>query len=249
MQVPENADALWHRRYSDAQAQIAGADAAALGGVTGALHRLCRGLTANLTVMGAAVNLMSADGSDGVAAASDDRCKVIDELEFTAGEGPCHDAFAAGRPVLTPDLRSAAGQRWPAYTPAALSAGVAAVFAFPLNIGAAGFGVLDVYAEQPGSLSSEQTAMALTFAQIATEILIDGDLTTAGGELDRGLSHALDYRAEIHQAQGMAMVDLKMGPGEALIWMRAHAFAHDKTLIDLARKIVAGFDLSKADHD
>ena len=249
MEMHENADALWRRRYSEAQAQIAGADAAELSGVTGALHRLCRGLTANLAVMGAAINLMSAGGSDGVAAASDDRSKDVDELQFTAGEGPGLDAFAARRPVLTPDLRSAAGQRWPAYTPAALSAGVGAVFAFPLNVGAAGFGVLDVYAERPGSLSSEQIAMALTFAQIATEILVDGDLTTAGGELDRGLSHALDYRAEIHQAQGMAMVDLKMGPGGALIWMRAHAFVHDKTLIDLARKIIAGFDLSEADHD
>ena len=249
MQVPENADAQWRRRYTEAQSKIAGADASGLDGVTGALHRLCRALTANLTVMGAAVNLMSADGSDGVAAASDNRSKGIDELQFTAGEGPGQDAFAARRPVLTPDLRSAAGQRWPAYTPAALSAGVAAVFAFPLNIGAAGFGVLGVYAEQPVSLSSEQMAMALTYAQIATEILIDGDLTTAGGELDAGLSHALDYRAEIHQAQGMAMVDLKMGPGEALIWMRAHSFAHDNTLIELARKIIAGFDLSEADED
>ena len=47
----------------------------------------------------------------------------------------------------------------------------------------------------------------------------------------------------------MAMVDLEIGPGEALIWMRAHAFAHDKTLIELARKIIAGFDLSEADDD
>ena len=87
-----------------------------------------------------------------------------------------------------------------------------AVFAFPLHVGAASFGVLDVYAEQPGSLSVEQEAMALTFAQIATEILLDGDLTTPDGQLDPGLSTALDGRAEIHQAQGMVVVDLGIRP-------------------------------------
>jgi hypothetical protein len=209
-------------------------------GVVAALQRLCRGLTGGLVVLGAAVHLMSSDGSGGVAAASDDHCKGIDELQFTTGEGPCHDAFAGRRPVLTPDLRTGYGRRWPGYSSAALDAGVGAVFAFPLHVGGVALGVLDVYGESPGSLSQEQLALALAFAQIATEILLDGELADADGALDPALATALDYRAEIHQAQGMATVSLGVSLEDALVRMRADAFAQGRPLVDLAREMIAG---------
>ena len=243
MTTPYDGDPGWHSRYSDARTRILQEDHGGHEGVAGLLHGLCLNLTSTLGVMGAAVNLMSAAGSDGVAAASEDRFRDVDELQFTTGEGPCHQAFASRRPVLTPDLRAAAVRQWPGYASAVLAAGVGAVFAFPIHLGGIGFGVLDIYAEKPGSMRPEQVTMALTYAQIATEIMLDGDLTTASGELEPGLSTALDYRAEIHQAQGMAMVDLDVGPAEALARMRAHAFAHDHPLIDLARDIIGGFKL------
>ena len=243
MTTPYPGDPGRHSRYSEARARIVAEDDGGHEGVAGLLHGLCRNLTSTLGVLGAAVNLMSAAGSDGVAAASDDRCRDVDELQFTTGEGPCHEAFAARRPVLTPDLRAAAVRGWPGYAPAALSSGVGAVFAFPLHIGGVGFGVLDVYADRPGSLRTEQVTTALTYAQIATEIMLDGDLTTADGDLEPGLSTALDYRAEIHQAQGMVVVDRDVGAAEALARLRAHAFAHDQPLIDLARNIIGGYKL------
>ncbi len=212
-------------------------------GVAYLLYQLCRALTTDLAVMGVAVNLMSSAGSDGVMAASDDRSRDVDELQFATGEGPCHDAYALRRPVLTPDLRSVGHGRWPAYTSAAREAGLAAVFAFPLHIGAVVLGVLDVYAELPGSLSEKQAATALTCAQAATEILLDGDLVTADGRPERDLSTTLDHRAEIYQAQGMVMVDLDVDPAEALSRMRAHAFGNEIPLIDLARHIISGFVL------
>ena len=52
------------------------------------------------------------------------------------------------------------------------------VFAFPLHIGAVVLGVLDVYADLPGSLSEKQMATALTSAQLATEMLLDGHLVS-----------------------------------------------------------------------
>jgi hypothetical protein len=245
MSALHDADAA--ARYAKAREQIAGEDAGGLDGVVGLLHRLCRSLTANLDITGSAVILMSAGESDGVAAASDERSRALGELPFAMGEGPCHDAYHARRPVLTPDLRKVPGGRWLGYASAALSSGAHAVFAFPLHVGAASFGVLDVYAEQPGSLSVDQEAMALTFAQIATEILVDGDLTTADGQLDPGLSTALDGRAEIHQAQGMVVVDLRAPPAQALARMRALAFVRGTPLIDLAREIIGGLTLRDDD--
>ena len=239
MDTPEDGVVSWQDRYALARRLIASEEPDGVPGVAGALQRLCRSLTTQLSVMGAAINLMSAAGSEGVVAASDRRSHTIDELQFTTGVGPCHDAHAAHRPVLTPDL-AAAGAGWPGYAAAAAAAGVGAVFAFPLHVGAAGFGVMDVYAERPGALDERQLAMALTFAQIATEIMVDGHLTSPGGELEPTLGAALDSRGEIHQAQGMMMVSLEVSPAEALARMRAYAFAHDLPLIDLAREIIAG---------
>ena len=213
-------------------------------GVADALQVLCRTLTSDFGLMGAAMNLMSAAGTtNGVVAASDDHSRDVDELQFATGEGPCHEAFAARRPVLTPDLRSVIDGRWPGYSSAALDAGVGAVFAFPLQVGAVVLGVMDVYADRAGSLSQEQVAAALTCAQLATEILIDGDLFSIDGRLDRDLSTVLDHRAEIYQAQGMVVVDLGVEPAEALARMRAHAFGNGQPLIDLAHTIISGFVL------
>ncbi|MET1059750.1 MAG: GAF and ANTAR domain-containing protein [Nocardioides sp.] len=235
-------DGAWLTRYRLARRLMADEAEDGVRGVAGSLEHLCRGLAKHLSLRGAAVSLMSEAGSQGVAAASDHHIKGVDELQFTTGVGPCHDAFAARRPVLTADLDSGSGDPWPGYTSAAIDAGVRAVFSFPLHVGAVAFGVLDLYAEQPGPLNSKQVAMALTFAQIATETLLDGHLTSPGGDLEPILEVAMDSRAEIHQAQGMLMVSLQVGPTEALARMRAYAFAHDRPLIELAKEIIAGRD-------
>ena len=56
----------------------------------------------------------------------------------------------------------------------------------------------------------------------------------------------LDHRAEIHQAQGMVMVDLSVDLAEALLRMRAHAFQGGLPLIQVARAIIAGLVLPSA---
>lgn len=203
------------------------------------LERLCRAAVHNLNVLGVAVSLMSDSGSGGVLAGWD-KGTSMDELQFTLGEGPSHDAFALSRPVLTTDLRSHDGAKWVGYSAAAQEAGVRAVFAFPLHIGAASFGVLTVYVERPGSLKSQQLTMALTFAEIATEFLLDEEIAAGEGRLHLGVETVLNYRAEIYQAQGAVMVDLDVSLTEALVRMRAHAYATDQSLAEIASNIMSG---------
>ena len=215
--------------------------------LTTSLERLCQAATLQLELMGSAVNLMSAGGADGVVASSGARARELAEIEFTVGEGPGIEAFFARRPVLVADLRATSDSRWPGYTSAALSADLAAVFAFPLHIGAVGFGVLELYADEPGTLDTDQTAAASTYAQICTETLLDGEATTADGRLVPNLATALDYRSEIAQAQGMTMVDLGVSLSEALVRLRAHAFTHEDPLIEVARRVIDGFVLPGQD--
>jgi hypothetical protein len=68
---------------------------------------------------------------------TDQASELLAELQVTLGEGPGPDAVASGGPVLASDLdEMEAVRRWPAFAPAARQAGAAAIFAFPLQLGA-----------------------------------------------------------------------------------------------------------------
>jgi len=207
-----------------------------VGGIVELLERVCIDAARALSASGVGVSLMASNGVHGMAAASDPNAARIEELQFTYGEGPCIDAAAAGRPVLVPDLVDGAMRRWPMYAAAILDAGVRAVFAFPLQIGAARLGVLDVFRARSGAMSRPELGRALTLAdQIVTTLLDGQERTTEVDELDE----AFEHRAQLFQAQGMVMVQLGIPLAEALARIRAHAYATDRPLSEVAEDIVA----------
>jgi hypothetical protein len=208
-------------------------------GVMGSMRRLCTAVTQALSASGAAVALMAEDGERSATVASDPASERIEELQSQLGEGPGTDAFATRRPVLVPDLGGDAVARWPIYTPAAGDLGVRAVFAFPLQVGAARLGVLEVHRVRPGQLSHGELRYALMFAEVALTTLLDGQDNASPGTAADGLGGAVEHRAELFQAQGMAMVQLGVSLADALARMRAHAYAQNRQLGEVAADIVA----------
>lgn len=202
------------------------------------LRRLCSAAAHALPASGAGISLMGTERSLGVAVASSPASQQLEELQFTLGEGPCVDAHSSYRPVFASDLEPSSGARWPLYTPAAYELGVRAVFAFPLQMGASRLGVLDVYREVAGSLSRTATAQAITFAEVAMHALLDGQDAAVVGSVEDALGHALDYRSELYQAQGMVMVQLGGSVDEAIVRLRAYTYAHNRTLGEVAHDIV-----------
>ncbi|WP_229075061.1 GAF and ANTAR domain-containing protein [Actinoplanes sp. DH11] len=209
------------------------------GGVPGLLRRLCKAAERALSASGVGVSVIAEDGMRGVAAVSEPACEPIEELQFELGEGPCLDAFATGSPVLVPDLTDGAVGRWPVYTPALHEYGMRAVFAFPLQIGAARLGALDVFRIERGSLSAGEFRDALTFADVAVTTLLDGQADATPGEVADGLDEVLGQRAELFQAQGMVAVQLGISLTDALAQLRAHAYAEGRPLGNVARDVVA----------
>lgn len=194
--------------------------------------RLSTACLAALPVTGVGVALMTADGPSGVVlAATDDRARQLEELQFSLGEGPCVEASGSGRPVLQPDLRVAGPARWPQYGAAVLAAGVQAIFAFPLRVGAIRVGVLDCYRDVPGRLAAADLAEALAYAEAATVVVL---------HLQRndGLIAPIDGRAEVHQATGMIAIQLSVGLAEALLRLRARAYASGQTVSAVAAEVV-----------
>lgn len=202
--------------------------------------KLCAECRSALPISGAGIALMTAEGPSGVVlAATDDRARQMEELQFTLGEGPCVEASHSGRPVLQPDLTTAGVARWPQFGATVLDAGVRAIFAFPLRVGAIRVGVLDLYRDVPGHLSDHDLAEAMAFADAATVVVLHLQNHNGPQGAHPALAGPIDSRAEIHQATGMITVQLGISLAEAMLRLRAHAYATGRTVSAIAADVVS----------
>jgi len=202
--------------------------------------RLISACAVTLPVSGAGLALMTDKGPAGTVAATDGVALELEELQFSLGEGPCVDASRTGRPVLQPDLAASAPLRWPAFASGALSAGIRAVFALPLRVGAIRLGVLDLYRDGPGPLSAGELREALDFSDAATLLLLHLQSADPAAGAAWGPISPIDDRAEVHQATGIVSVQADVGLAEALLLLRARAFAEHRPIGELARDVVEG---------
>ena len=203
-----------------------------------AMVRLCE-VGAQLSgTTGAGIMLMVDKVPQGTLCVSDDVSGLIEELQHTLGEGPCVDAFNQGQAVLEPDLAAPAVQRWPAFTPAAVAAGARAIFGFPLQIGGTRLGALNLYRDSTGPLSVDQHADVSIMAEVAARTVIDLQSLAPPGALAVELREGTSYQHVVHQASGMASVQLGISVGDALVRLRAHSFATDRPLTEVARDVV-----------
>jgi len=65
---------------------------------------LCEVCVHVLQMSGAGIMLMSGDSPHGSVCSSNAVSALLEELQFTLGEGPCVDAYGEDRPVLEPNL-------------------------------------------------------------------------------------------------------------------------------------------------
>ena len=192
-----------------------------------------------LGVTGAGVSLVSDAGHREVICATDAVSQRIEDLQITLGEGPCIDTIHTAAPVLVADLHDIddlATWRWPTFMAAAAEAGVRAVFAFPLRIGAIGMGALDMYRSRPGALDDDELSAALLAAEAAALALL-GLVISSDGALGDG-SDTGSNQPQVHQASGMVMMQLGVTIEQALLLLRARAFSTGRPLHDLAVDVI-----------
>jgi hypothetical protein len=202
-------------------------------------RRLCEVAAEATGMTGAGVMLMSGDIPRGSVCSSDDVSRLIEDLQFTLGEGPCVDAYEQSTPVLEPDLLRPTTARWPAFTGPASDAGAKAVFGFPMRVGAIRLGALNFYRDAAGPLGPEAHADALVMADVAARAVLAMQARALPDSLAVALEASAEFRLAVHQASGMVAVQLGVSVTEALIRLRAYAFANDRTLSEIADEIVA----------
>ena len=208
-----------------------------------AADSLCEACVMLFDIDAAAISLIFAGVTSGTLGSSGTAARTYDELQFTLGEGPCLDSVARRAPVLITDLADGNERRWPAYRPAMLDYKIRGIFAIPVVLAGEFVGALDLFRAQPGELHIEHLTGAVVAAELAGMPLLDlihSDMQAAVNDPDSRAWAEFSAlgRTEVSQATGMLVAQLGVEPAEALVRLRAHAYATNRSATDVARDIL-----------
>jgi hypothetical protein len=210
--------------------------------------RLCEVSASLAGATGAGIMVMSDTYQHGAVCHSNAVSALIDDLQFSLGEGPSLDAYFRTQPILEPDLIAPTTIRWTAFARSAAAAGVRAVFGFPLRVGDFRIGALNLYRDEPGGLDDDQHADTLVMAGVAARAVLAMQVDSALDAVEPKLEMQSKLRLVVHQASGMTASQLHIPVADALDRLRAYAFANDRSLDDTARDVMARrirFDLDE----
>jgi GAF domain-containing protein len=175
------------------------------------------------------------DGADGVSvslerhgkvttvASSNDTVLQMDHHQYETGQGPCVAAAAEGRWFHAESL--AEERRWPAFTPLAMSQGIASILSTPLLVADRPLGALNIYSNRERAFGSPEQELAALFATQASVILADGGADVTDEQLTTRITDALLAREVIAQAQGVLMARHEMTTTDAAATLHRSARA------------------------
>ncbi|WIB77970.1 GAF and ANTAR domain-containing protein [Curtobacterium sp. MCPF17_002] len=206
----------------------------------GAHGSLCAPFLAALTVTGAAISTLGEAWGSETVCASDPVAARLDEIQLDLGEGPCWEALRTGVPVFEPDVQAATSDRWPVALMGMQEAQLGAVFAFPMRVGLLAVGVVDLYDQRAGPLPAAAVRGAAAMVHVAARLVLHRALLRAevgSPEYERG--GGLYSRREVHQASGMLAAQTGATVSDALLLLRAYAYAAGRTVRDLSADVIA----------
>ncbi|WP_050512373.1 ANTAR domain-containing protein [Streptomyces rimosus] len=169
---------------------------------------------------------------------SDEVSARLEDAQFTLGQGPGLTSDFGEVPCQVGDLQ-VAGQ-WPQFAAEAAALKVRAMFVWPVRSGAVRFGTLTGYRTTPGLLSRQEAADGLRVADALSGRLLAWRPGTGEDGEGTGQAGAVElHRVEVHQATGVLSVRLGVPMDEALIRLRAQAFASGRPLTETAREVLS----------
>jgi GAF domain-containing protein len=171
---------------------------------------------------------------------SDTIAARIDELQFELGEGPQSVVARSGQLVMLPDVISGGHDDWPVFGAVLGELPVGALFCVPVQMGAVTVGVATLYSEKPATLNEHQQTTALAIAAAIAGAAVQQAMVSAIDDVSIETDVAPALRREVHQATGVVLVQLNTTATIAYARLQAYAFAHGRSLLSVARDVVAG---------
>lgn len=208
-----------------------------LSGLDHLCSRLCASFIESLPVSGAAISVFSGSMQETALHSSDALASRLEELQFDLGEGPRWEAARSRTPVLLPNVASMDHEKWPVFAKALQETKAQALFAFPIVVGAMDIGLVELYRFTPGELSRSDLETARALTDDAGWSLLRQILVPDSGE-DSLTAKTSPFRRDIHQAIGMILAQTGGTAADALLLLRAHAFANGKTLRETSFEVL-----------
>src|SRR4029077_14898300 len=101
---------------------------------SGDARHLCAVCAEVTRMSGAGIMLLWGGQPQGSVCTTNDVSALIEDLQYTLGEGPCIDAYRVHAPIAEPALARPTAPRWPEFSRTAAAAGALAVFGFPISV-------------------------------------------------------------------------------------------------------------------
>ncbi len=200
---------------------------------------MCLPFVSTFPVSHAAVSTLGRPFGSETVCASDAQAARLDELQLDSGVGPCWRAASTGAPVIDADLRTEDASGWPHLRESIRVAGIRAVYAFPLTIGRLTIGAVDLYATTPNPLTPRLIEQASALAGIVATQVVRTAVTLLPESEEDNTDTARYSRREVYQATGMIIAQLGITADDAFALLRAHAFAADRPVREVAADVVA----------
>lgn len=199
-------------------------------------ERLCLASRSLAGADAAALTVAYAETNRVTLFATDEMSARLEDLQEVMGEGPGFSAATAGS-IQVCRLGTPSAQRWPMFSQAAIDVvGRATLHAVPMQPDQQLFGVMTLYQlEHPDTELGMDDSTLLRLAA-ATGAALMRDPEAVDQDLRDGPWHS---RAHIHQATGMVIAQLGLGRDDALAVLKAHAYAGETTITDIAHQVVS----------
>jgi hypothetical protein len=185
------------------------------------------------------------NGTLRTAAASSALVDAIDRLQLDAGEGPCLEASAQRTTIYAQDLLD--DDRWPAFTPAALSAGIRSVLSFSMSDRRPS--AINLYSRLPAAFGATDRAQGLLFATFARLAVDTAEEREHDERRSINLVEALRTRELIGQAQGILMERERVTGEDAFSMLRRASQHMNLKLREVAETLVETGEMPDAAHD
>jgi GAF domain-containing protein len=202
------------------------------------IEQLGQDIRATLGVAGAGVMVEDDDANLRFISTSDSTLRTIEQLQIELGEGPCLLAYQKAEQVIAADLSD--DPRFPRFGVLAVSAGLRAVYSFPMIQGDQPIGAMNLYRSSPGPLTAEQISIGQMFADVASAFIVHAREDDHRALLNRQLQAALDSRVVIEQAKGFVRARRNVDAVCAFEALRRYARNNSTRLLDVANLVLEG---------
>lgn len=197
--------------------------------------RLAQACVSLLQVDGASITIEAATPNRITLAVTDQIAAELEQLQDVLGQGPCWDAYLTGT-TQTTDLSPVQDDRWPQFGPAARqTVGLRTVFGLPMQPQRQTLGVLSVHLADMSELPIGLEQSLFVADTVGAALLTDPQQDDPFGQ-----GGPWSGRTQVHQATGIVIAQLRIPPADALAVLRAHAYAHETGLDDIAEQILRG---------